>query len=169
MEAVVRNTYGLSSVLRIEDVEVPTAGEGHVLVRVRAVSVNPAEWYAMTGTPYVARLDGGIRVPKTNRLGADFAGVVEAVGPAVTQFAPGDEVFGGKPGAFAEFVTVPQDGPIVAKPANVTFEQAAAVPTAGTTALHGLRDKGGVRAGQNVLINGASGGVGTFAVQIAKA
>jgi NADPH:quinone reductase-like Zn-dependent oxidoreductase len=131
--------------------------------------VNPAELYALAGRPYVARAMTGLRKPKSNRLGADFAGTVEAVGKDVTRFRPGDEVFGGKSGAYAEYVVVPQDRAVVAKPANVTFEQAGVVGTAALTALQGLRDKGHLQPGQRVLVNGASGGVGTFAVQIAKA
>ena len=123
----------------------------------------------MTGTPYVGRTQMGLRKPKSNKVGVDFAGTVEAVGRNVTQFRPGDDVFGGRDGAFAEYVCVREDRAVVPKPANVTFEQAAAVPVAGLTALQGLRDKGHIRPGQKVLINGASGGVGTFAVQIAKA
>jgi NADPH:quinone reductase-like Zn-dependent oxidoreductase len=138
-------------------------------VRVRAVSVNPADWYGMTGTPYVARTQFGLLKPKSTRLGTDFAGTVEAVGRDVTQFRPGDEVFGGRDGAFAEYVCVRAERGVVPKPANVTFEQAAAVPVAALTALQGLRDRGQLQPGHRVLVNGASGGVGTFAVQIAKA
>jgi NADPH:quinone reductase-like Zn-dependent oxidoreductase len=130
--------------------------------------VNPADWYTLTG-PFVARVPNGLRRPKDNRLGVDYAGEVEAVGANVTHFRPGDEVFGGRTGAFAEYVCAREDRGVVPKPANVTFEEAAAVPIAALTALQGLRDKGQVQAGQSVLINGASGGVGTFAVQIAKA
>ena len=138
-----------------------------VLVRVRAASINPADWYGLTGRPWVARAELGLRGPKTDRLGVDFAGTVEAVGKDVTQFRPGDEVFGGKSGALAEYICV-RDA-VALKPANVTPEQAAAVPVAAVTALQGLRDKGHLQAGHKALINGASGGVGTFAVQIAKA
>jgi NADPH:quinone reductase-like Zn-dependent oxidoreductase len=129
--------------------------------------VNPADWYAMTGTPYIARPTMGLRRPKT-RLGLDLAGVVEAVGKKVTRLQPGEEVFGAGSGSLAEYVAVAEDG-LVVKPARLSFEQAAAVPVAGLTALQGLRDKGRIRPGQRVLINGASGGVGTFAVQLAKA
>src|SRR5262249_21239502 len=132
-------------------------------------SVNPADWHTLTGTPYVGRIDTGLRRPKLVTSGVDFAGTVEAVGGAVTRFRPGDEVFGGRSGAFAEYVCVREDQTVVHKPANLTFEEAAAVPVAGVTALQGLRDKGRLQSGQHVLINGASGGVGTFAVQIAKA
>jgi NADPH:quinone reductase-like Zn-dependent oxidoreductase len=131
--------------------------------------VNPLDWHYVEGTPYLVRIDGGFGRPENPRLGVDFAGTVEAVGKSVRRFKPGDEVFGGKFGAFAQYVTVREDRAIAAKPGNVTFEQAAAVPIAALTALQALRDKGHVRAGQKVLINGASGGVGTFAVQIAKA
>jgi len=136
-------------------------------VRVRATSVNPVDWHTLTGTPYLLRLQEGLRGPKSEQLGVDFAGTVEAVGANVTGVQPGDDVFGGRSGAFAEYVSV-RDA-VVRKPPNLSFEQAAAVPIAGLTALQGLRDKGGLQSGQKVLINGASGGVGTFAVQIAKA
>jgi len=167
MRAVVRNKYGSPDVLEFQEIAKPDLTDEVVLVRVRAASINPLDWYTMTGTPYVGRLQSGLRKPKNSRLGVDFAGTVEAVGKNVTDFRPGDEVFGGKNGALAEYVCV-RDG-IAAKPANLTFEQAAAVPVAALTALQGLRDKGQIQPGQKVLINGASGGVGTFAVQIAKA
>ena len=169
MRAIVHNAYGSPDVLELQEIEQPDLTDDGVLVRVRATSVNPAEWYGLTGRPYVARAQSGLRKPKSNRLGVDFAGTVEAVGKDVTQFRPGDEVFGGRSGAFAEYVCVPEDRAVVPKPANVTFEQAAGVGVAGLTALQGLRDKGQIQPGQQVLINGASGGVGTFAVQIAKA
>jgi NADPH:quinone reductase-like Zn-dependent oxidoreductase len=168
MRAVVRNTYGSPDVLELQETDKPDVTDDGVLVRVRATSINPAEWYGMTGTPYVARAQMGLLKPKSNRLGVDFAGQVEAVGKDVTQFRPGDEVFGGRDGAFAEYVCVREDRAVVPKPANVTFEQAAAVPVAALTALQGLRDKGQIQPGQKVLVNGASGGVGTFALQIAK-
>jgi NADPH:quinone reductase-like Zn-dependent oxidoreductase len=168
MRAVVRDTYGSPDVLEIADVDKPEPGADEVLVRVRAASVNPADWYTLTG-PYVARIPNGLRRPKSNRLGVDYAGEVEAVGANVTEFRPGDEVFGGRTGALAEYVAARADRGIVPKPPNVTFEEAASVPVAGLTALQGLRDKGGIQPGQRVLVNGASGGVGTFAVQIAKA
>jgi NADPH:quinone reductase-like Zn-dependent oxidoreductase len=139
------------------------------LVKVHAAALNPLDWHYMRGTPYVMRLEAGLRKPKSTRLGVDFAGTVEAVGKSVTKFKPGDEVFGGKTGAFAEYLCVSEDRAVVLKPASLTFEQAASVPIAAVTALQGLRDKGQVQPGQRVLINGASGGVGTFAVQIAKA
>jgi NADPH:quinone reductase-like Zn-dependent oxidoreductase len=143
--------------------------DNQILIKVRAASVNPLDWHFMEGTPYIMRAMGvGLRKPKDPRLGVDMAGQVEAVGKSVTQFKPGDEVFGGRDGAFAEYVCARADRAVVLKPANITFEQAASVPIAAITALQGLRDKGKIQAGQKVLINGASGGVGTFAVQIAK-
>ncbi len=167
MRAVVHNTYGPPDVLELEEIEQPELTDDTVLVRVRAVSINPADWYGLTGRPQLARPTMGLLKPKNNRVGVDFAGTVEAVGKDVTHVRPGDEVFGGKSGALAEYITV-RDA-IVLKPANLTFEEAAAVPVAAVTALQGLRDQGKVEPGQHVLINGASGGVGTFAVQIAKA
>jgi NADPH:quinone reductase-like Zn-dependent oxidoreductase len=178
MKAIVRNTYGSPNVLELQEVEKPDLADDGVLVRVRAASVNRGDWYSLTGTPYVVRMQLGLLKPKTNRLGVDFAGTVEAVGRDVMQFRPGDEVFGGRSsGAFAEYVCVRVAAPlrrfqsfiVTPKPANLTFEQAAAVPVAALTALQGLRDKGQIQLGKQVLINGASGGVGTFAVQIAKA
>jgi NADPH:quinone reductase-like Zn-dependent oxidoreductase len=169
MKAVVYTDYGSPEVLEIRDVKKPAPNDDQVLIKVRAASVNPLDWHFMEGTPYIMRAMGvGLRKPKDPRLGVDMAGQVEAVGKNVTQFKPGDEVFGGKTGAFAEYVCARADRAIALKPANVTFEQAASVPIAAITALQGLRDKGKVQAGQKVLINGASGGVGTFAVQIAK-
>ncbi len=167
MKAIVQHRYGEPDVLALEDVEEPTITDDELLVRVRASSVNPQDWYFVTGTPYLARLSFGLRQPKQHIPGTDMAGVVEKVGSNVTQFQPGEAVFGMRSGAFAEYVSVRPDQ-IVAKPASVTFEQAAAVPVAALTALQGLRDKGRIDAGQQVLINGASGGVGTFAIQIAK-
>jgi NADPH:quinone reductase-like Zn-dependent oxidoreductase len=169
VKAVVRQRYGGPEVLELRDLEQPVPADDEVLVRVRAASVNRAEWYSLTGRPYIARPTTGLRAPKSERLGVDFAGVVEAVGKDVTSFVPGDEVFGGRDGAFAQYVCVREERAIVPKPANVSFEQAAAVGVAGLTALQGLRDKGALQPGQNVLVNGASGGVGTFAVQVAKA
>lgn len=167
MKAIVFTQYGSPDVLQLQDVEKPTPKDNEVLVKVRASSVNPAEWYAMSGL-FIARLMGGsLFKPKETRLGGDYAGVIEAVGKEITQFKPGDEVFGARSGAFAEYVCVRNI--IIPKPANITFEQAAAVPTAAITALQGLRKHGQIQAGQKVLINGAAGGVGTFAVQIAKA
>jgi len=168
MKAIVYHNYGSPDVLQCEEIEKPTAGDDEVLIKVRAASINPADWHNMRGTPYVMRMEAGLRKPKETRLGVDFAGTVEAVGRNVMQFKPGDEVFGGRSGAFAEYVCVRKDRAVVLKPANLTFEQAASVPIAALTALQGLRDKGKIQSGQKVLINGAAGGVGTFAVQIAK-
>jgi NADPH:quinone reductase-like Zn-dependent oxidoreductase len=169
MRAAVRERYGPPDALELREIDKPEPADDEVLVRVRAASVNRAEWYSLRGRPYIARPTSGLRKPKSERLGVDFAGTVEAVGKAVTTFGPGDEVFGGRDGALAEYVCVREERAIVPKPANVTFEQAAAVGVAGLTALQGLRDKGEIQAGQKVLVNGASGGVGTFAVQVAKA
>jgi NADPH:quinone reductase-like Zn-dependent oxidoreductase len=168
VKAVVQRAFGLAGGLELSDVDKPTVPDDGVLVRVRASSVNPAEWYAVMGRPYVARPAMGLRTPKQAVPGADFAGTVEAVGGAVTGLRPGDALFGGSSGGcFAEYVCV--RATVAPKPANLTFEQAAAVPTAAFTALQGLRDKGRIQPGQKVLVNGASGGVGTFAVQLAKA
>jgi NADPH:quinone reductase-like Zn-dependent oxidoreductase len=168
MRAVVYCNYGVPN-LKFQEIEKPTPADDQLLVRVRAASVNPLDWHFIEGTPYVMRAMGvGLRKPKDTRLGVDFAGTVEAVGKNVTRFKPGDEVFGGRTGAFAEYVCVRESRAVALKPANITFEQAASVPIAAITALQGVRDKGKVQAGQKVLINGASGGVGTFAVQIAK-
>ena len=167
MKAIVYCEYGGPEVMKLQTIEKPVPGDSQVLVRVRAAAVNPLDWHFMRGTPYIGRLGMGLRKPTDVRLGVDFAGTVEAVGRAVTRFKPGDEVFGGRTGAFAEYVTLRADR-VVAKPASMSFEQAATVPVAAVTALQGVRDHGKVTAGQNVLINGASGGVGTFAVQIAK-
>ena len=166
MKAVLLHSYGSPDVLKVAEIEKPAVTEDGILVRIHASSVNPAEWYGMTGLP-IARLMGGWFKPKDPRIGADFAGVVEAVGNKITHVKVGDEVYGGRTGAFAEYVSVVNA--VVRKPANVSFEEAAAIPTAGITALQGLRDYGRIQAGQKVLINGAAGGVGTFAVQIAKA
>jgi len=168
MKAIVSRCYGPPDALKLEDIEKPTPADDQVLVKVHAAAVNPLDFHYMRGTPYIMRMDSGIGSPKNARLGVDFAGTVEAVGKNVTRFHPGDEVFGGRNGAFGEYVTVREDRNIVMKPANMTFEQAASVPIAAITALQALRDKGKIQAGQKVLINGASGGVGTFAVQIAK-
>lgn len=167
MKAIVYCDYGVAN-LKLEDVEKPTPNDDQVLVKVRAASVNPYDWHFVEGTPYIMRLGVGLRKPKDIRLGVDFAGTVEAVGKNVTQFKPGDEVFGGKGGAFAEYLVGRADRALTLKPANVSFEQAASLPIAALTALQAVRDKGKVQPGQKVLINGASGGVGTFAVQIAK-
>jgi len=168
MKAIIYCDYGLPN-LKLEEVEKPVPNEDQILVKVRAASVNPYDWHFVEGTPKIMRLMGvGLRKPKDTRLGVDFAGTVETVGKNVTQFKPGDDVFGGKGGAFAEYVCRRAEGAVALKPANITFEQAASVNIAGITALQGLLDKGKVQQGQKVLINGASGGVGTFAVQIAK-
>ncbi len=167
MKAVVCSRYGSPDVLQIRDVEKPVPNDDEVLIEVRAASVNPADWHFMRGTPYIARLVMGLRKPKVTRLGIDVAGRVEAVGRNVTEFKPGDEVFGACRGSFAEYACTSESA-LVTKPGHVTFEQAASVPVAAFTALQGLRDKGQIRPGQKVLINGAAGGVGTFAVQIAK-
>ncbi|MFB4277266.1 NAD(P)-dependent alcohol dehydrogenase [Nonomuraea sp. MTCD27] len=169
MKAIRYHAYGPPEVIELQDVGKPTAGDGHVLIRVRAASVNPGDWHLLRGSPYIFRAMAGLTRPKAHGLGADFAGEVEAVGKDVTAFQPGDEVYGCAPGAFAEYVTVPEGGPVARKPAGLTFEQAAAVPTSALTALQALRDKGRLKAGQKVLVNGASGGIGTFAVQLAKA
>lgn len=170
MNAVVVDRYGTPDVLRVEEVDRPEPGEGRVLVKVAASSVNPADWHFLTGEPRLLRVSfGGLRRPKARILGADVAGTVEAVGPGVSRFSAGDEVYGELgAGAFAEFASAPEAA-LSSKPANLTFEQAAAVPLAGLTALQGLRDHGALGDGRRVLVNGASGGVGTLAVQIAAA
>ena len=167
MKAIVRDKYGPPDVVDLQEVEQPELADDGVLVRVRACSVNQVDWYEVTGTPWIARPMTGVRGPKSRLTGHDFAGTVEAVGKVVTDLQPGDDVFGLSAGSFAEFVCV-QRG-VGRKPANVTFQEAAAVPVAALTALQGLRDHGKLQPGQKVLVNGASGGVGTFAVQIAKA
>jgi NADPH:quinone reductase-like Zn-dependent oxidoreductase len=181
MKAVVYDRYGSPDVLELREIDEPVVGDDHVLVRVRAASLNPADWHFMRGLPYIARLIFGLRKPrKITVLGSDLAGQVEAVGKDVTQFRPGDEVFGRTraghradpcaevaTGGCAEYACVAEDL-LVPKPVTLTFELAAAVPLAALTALQALRDKGNVQPGQKVLINGASGGVGTFAVQIAN-
>jgi NADPH:quinone reductase-like Zn-dependent oxidoreductase len=165
MKAIVYCEYGPPEVLQLKEIEKPTPADNEVLVKVRAAGTNPLDGMH-TGR---ARIVTGLRKPKLTRAGTDFAGTVEAVGKNVTAFKPGDDVFGAKTGAFAEYICVRDDRAIVLKPANVTFEEAGSVPVAAITALQGLRDKGKLQAGQKVLVNGASGGVGTFAVQIAKA
>ena len=169
MKAIVYCDYGVAN-LKLEEIEKPVPNDDQILVKVRAASVNPYDWHFVEGTPYVMRAIAGVglRKPKDIRLGVDFAGTVEAVGKNVTQFKPGDEVFGGRSGAFAQYVCPRATRAVALKPASVSFEDAASVNIAGITALQALRDKGNVRPGQKVLINGASGGVGTFAVQIAK-
>jgi NADPH:quinone reductase-like Zn-dependent oxidoreductase len=169
MKAITQYEYGGPATLHFEDVEKPAPEEDEVLIDVKAASLNIADWHMMTGTPYMVRLmGGGFRRPKNRAIGSDVAGVVEAVGREVTRFKPGDEVFGEIHGSFAEYAVAPERF-LADKPANVTFEEAAAVPLAGFTALQGLRDHGRVEPGDKVLINGASGAVGTWAVQIAKA
>jgi NADPH:quinone reductase-like Zn-dependent oxidoreductase len=166
MKAIVHERYGRPDVLRLQDVERPVMEDDQVLVRVHAASVNPVEWYGVTG-PYFARIGSGWRRPKDTGVGSDFAGRVEAVGKDIKGFQPGDEVFGTSGASWAEYA-VARGEKLAPKPANVSFEEAAAVPVAALTALQGLRDKGNVQPGQKVLINGASGGVGTYAVQLAK-
>ena len=170
MGAIVQEKYGTAEVLELRDIDKPAMAANEVLVRVRAAGVNPADWAIVAGLPYIARPIYGMGKPKNPVRGTDVAGEVEAVGASVTRFQPGDEVFGWSGrlgGAFAEYASVTEDA-LVHKPANLTFEQAAAVPMAATVALLAVRDHGRVRAGQKVLVNGASGGIGTFAVQIAK-
>jgi NADPH:quinone reductase-like Zn-dependent oxidoreductase len=169
MQAMVYRCYGSPDVVKLEQVPKPIPADDGLLVKVRAASVNPLDWHYMRGKPYIMRPASGVGVPSDIRLGVDFAGTVEAVGKSVTRFKPGDEVFGAENGSFAEYLTVKATDFVALKPANLTFEQAAAVPVAAVTALQALRDKGHIQAGQKVLINGASGGVGPFAVQIAKA
>jgi NADPH:quinone reductase-like Zn-dependent oxidoreductase len=167
MKAIVYTEYGPPDVLQFTEVPKPTLKDDEVLIRIRAASVNPLDWHYLRGTPYLVRAQTGLRKPKTERLGVDVAGQIEAVGKNVTQFQPGSEVFGLCKGAFAEYACTSERA-LAPKPPNVTFEQAAAIPIAGFTALQALRDKGQIGPGQKVLINGAAGGVGTFAVQIAK-
>ena len=172
MKAIVYEEYGSSDVLELQEIDKPVVNDDDVLVRVLAASTNPLDWHFMRGEPYFMRGKSGLRRPGNQRLGADFAGEVEAVGKNVMQFWPGDEVFGDcvmrGGGVFAEYVCVPERAALVLKPGSMTFEQAAAVPQAASIALRALRDKGQVQPGQKVLVNGAGGGAGTFAVQIAK-
>ncbi|GIH03585.1 NADPH:quinone reductase [Rhizocola hellebori] len=169
MKAIVHDSYGSAEVLQFRDVGKPEVAEGQVLVRVHAAGVDRGVWHIMTGLPYPIRLAGyGLRTPKNPVLGSDIAGVVEAVGDGVTRFVPGDEVFGIGKGSYAEYALASEDK-LAHKPANLSFEQAAGVPISGLTALQGLRDHGQIKPGQHVLVIGASGGVGTFAVQLAKA
>jgi NADPH:quinone reductase-like Zn-dependent oxidoreductase len=173
MKAIRYYRYGPPEVLELVDVDMPDVGDDEVLVRVRAASVNPLDWHFMRGAPYLVRILAGLSKPRASatRLGADMAGSVEAVGRNVTEFQPGDEVFGGLDdrGTLAEYISVRQDGVVLKKPAGLTFAEAASVPVAAVTALQALRDKGQLQPGHKVLVNGAGGGVGTFAVQIAKA
>jgi NADPH:quinone reductase-like Zn-dependent oxidoreductase len=168
MKAIVSRCYGPPNVLKLEDTPKPAAVDDRMLVKVHAASVNPYDWHMMRGEPYIMRAMVGVGKPDSIEKGVDFAGTVESVGKNVKRFKPGDEVFGGRDGAFAEFVSVAEKGSVAMKPTNLTFAQAAAVPIAAVTALQALRDEGKVMPAQSVLINGASGGVGTFAVQIAK-
>jgi NADPH:quinone reductase-like Zn-dependent oxidoreductase len=168
MKAVVRRCYGPPDVLALEEIEKPVPKDNQLLVKVHAASVNPADWHSVRGEPYLMRMDAGFGAPKSPRVGIDFAGVVEAVGKDVTRFKPGDQVFGGGNGSLAEYIVIREAGNLTLKPANISFEEAAAVNVGALTSLQALRDRGGVKAGQKVLINGASGGVGTYAVQLAK-
>ena len=168
MKAAVHRCYGSSDLVKIEDLAKPVPEANQVLVKVLAASVNPLDWHYLHGMPYIGRIEMGTGAPTNPRLGVDFAGVVEAVGKDVTRYKVGDEVFGGRFGSLAEYVVVREAGSIAHKPSNVSFEQAAAVPVAAITALQAVRDEGHVGAGQKVLVNGASGGVGTYAVQFAK-
>jgi NADPH:quinone reductase-like Zn-dependent oxidoreductase len=169
VKAIVQNAYGAPDALQLTEIDRPVVSDNDVLVRVHAAAVNPLDWHSMRGEPLIMRMGMGLRKPKKSEvMGVDFAGIVESVGAGVSRFKPGDEVFGGRSGAFAEYTCVPEDRAMALKPATMTFEQAAAVPVAAVTALQALRDHGHIQPGQKVLINGASGGVGTFAVQIAK-
>src|SRR5437867_3198589 len=169
MKAIVQDRYGSPDVLQVRDIDRPVVGDDDVLVRVRAAGVDQGVWHLMAGLPYLMRIAGvGLRAPKNPVAGHDVAGTIETVGKKVTAFQPGDEVFGVCRGSFAEYACAEADR-LAPKPANLSFEQAAAVPTSGATALQGVRDRGKVRSGQRVLIIGAGGGVGTFAVQLAKA
>jgi NADPH:quinone reductase-like Zn-dependent oxidoreductase len=169
MKAIVQDRYGSPDVLRVADIDRPAPGDGEALVRVHAASVNPGAWHLMAGEPYLMRVMGfGLRAPKVPVSGTDLAGVVEAAGKDVTAVKPGDEVFGSADGTFAEYTCAREDT-LAPKPANLTFEEAAAVPDSGCTALRALRDQAELQAGQHALIIGAAGGIGTFAVQIAKA
>jgi NADPH:quinone reductase-like Zn-dependent oxidoreductase len=167
MQAIVYEKYGSPDVLELQEIDVPVLKDDQVLVKTHAASVNPLDWHNMRGEPLFIRMSEGLTRPKDTGLGADVAGTVEAVGPNVTLVQPGDEVFGMSVRTLAEFVAISEEG-VVPKPADVTFEEAASVPVAALTALQGLRNKGGIQPGQKVLVNGAAGGVGTFAVQIAK-
>jgi len=167
VQAIVQDTYGTADVLKAREIEKPAIGDHEVLIRVRAAGVNPADWAIVSGLPYIARPIYGLRKPKNSVRGTDVAGTVEAVGSGVARFKSGDDVFGRSDGSYAEFTSATEDS-LALKPANLTFEQAAAVPMAGLVALQAIRDHGKVQPGQKVLVNGASGGIGTFAVQIAK-
>jgi NADPH:quinone reductase-like Zn-dependent oxidoreductase len=168
MQAIVRRCYGPPDVLALETIEKPTPQPNQLLVRVHAASVNPADWHFVRGEPYLMRIGEGFGSPKNPRVGIDFAGTVEAVGTEVTRYKPGDEVFGGGNGSLAEYLVIREQGNLTRKPANISFEEAAAVNVGALTSLQALRDGGLVKPGQKVLINGSSGGVGTYAVQLAK-
>jgi NADPH:quinone reductase-like Zn-dependent oxidoreductase len=169
MRAVMQRCYGSpAKVLTVERIAKPVPKQGQLLIKVRATGLNPFEWHMTTGKPYLIHLFRGLGAPDHPRLGNDVAGIVEAIGPGVTRFKPGDEVFGDIGGGLAEYALARADGDVVRKPAELTFDEAAGIPIAAVTALQGLRDHGHLAAGQKVLINGASGGVGTYAVQIAK-
>lgn len=168
MKAIIFSDYGPPEQLQLQEVEKPTPQPYEVLVKIHAASANPLDWHRMRGAPFIARLGEGLRKPTVPRLGADFAGTVEAVGSAVTKFKPGDAVFGSDVGAFAEYICASQDH-MALKPKSLSFEEAAAVPVVAFTALQGLRNTGRLQVGERVLVNGASGGVGSFAVQLAKA
>ena len=167
MKSVVYRKYGSAEVLKENEIEIPAVTDNQVLLKVHAVSINPADWHFMRGTPYLVRLQAGLLKPKNGSFGLDMAGVVEAVGKSVSEFKIGDEVFGESQGALSEYAVISKDQ-LAMKPVGLNFEQAAAVPMVGYTALQGLRDKGQIQSGDRVLVVGASGGVGTFAVQIAK-
>jgi NADPH:quinone reductase-like Zn-dependent oxidoreductase len=169
MRGITYRCYGSPDVVKLEQMVKPAVTDSRVLIKVQASSVNPLDWHMLEGKPYMVRPIAGWGAPKNVQLGTDFAGTVEAVGPGVTRFKPGDRVYGGADGAFAEYLVRREQGAIAPMPANLTFEQAAAVPVAGVTALQAVRDSGHVRPGDKVLVNGAGGGVGTFIVQIAKA
>lgn len=168
MQAITYRCYGSPDVLELREIPKPVPADDELLIRIHAAAANPLDWHYMRGSPYIMRIRTGIGAPKKERLGVDYAGTVESVGKNVAGFAPGDEVFGGRSGAFAEYITIRETGNVVKKPGNIGFSQAAGVGVAGVTALQALRDQGKVKPGDKVLINGASGGVGTFAVQIAK-
>ncbi|MBT8079280.1 MAG: NAD(P)-dependent alcohol dehydrogenase [Gammaproteobacteria bacterium] len=169
MKAVVSRCYGGPDTLEYLDVQMPEPGPKDVVVKVKAAAVNPLDYHYMRGSPYLMRLSSGIGQPSDHRMGVDFSGVIVQAGNEVTRFKVGDAVFGGRNGAFAEYVVMPGDRALAAKPDNMSFEEAAAIPIAAVTALQALRDDGRLKSGEKVLINGASGGVGTYAVQIAKA
>jgi len=168
MKAIVYRCYGSPDVLEYTDIAKPVPKDNEVLVNIKAAAINPLDWHYMRGSPYLMRLLTGLGAPKHTRIGTDFSGVIAAVGKNVKQFKIGDSVFGGKTGAFAEYLVLREDQALALKPDNISFQQSASVGIAGVTALQALRDEGQLKAGQKVLINGASGGVGTFAVQIAK-